>query len=142
MRTLLLALCLASTHLLIEAPLSAQMVEESLAQDPGPLDFIQGDSYEQWILQSLAGDALVGIAPDGRLVPRLADRFDLGHHRELPERHHDGPVGLVTTGQMSTGVDDPVPAADVRGYRIVSTPVHADQAYDSDTPDDPRGVSR
>ena len=53
------------------------MVEESLAQDPGPLDFIQGDSYEQWILQSLAGDALVGIAPDGRLVPRLADRWQI-----------------------------------------------------------------
>jgi hypothetical protein len=76
------------------------------------------------------------------LVPRLADRFDLGHHRQLPQRHHDGPVGLVTTRQMSNGVDDPVPAADVRRYRIDSTAVHADQAYDSgETGDRPRGLS-
>ncbi len=40
--------------------------------DPGPLDFIQGEGWEQWILQSLAGDALVGLAPDGKVVPRLA----------------------------------------------------------------------
>ncbi len=75
MRTLLLALWLFSAAVLIQTSLSAQMVEESLAQDPGPLDFIQGDSYEQWILQSLAGDALIGIAADGRLVPRLAERW-------------------------------------------------------------------
>jgi MarR-like DNA-binding transcriptional regulator SgrR of sgrS sRNA len=73
---LLLAPCLAMA-VGLQAPLSAQMVEESLAQDPGPLDFIQGEGYEQWILQSLAGDALVGIAPDGRLVPRLADRWEV-----------------------------------------------------------------
>ena len=96
MRTLLLALCLASTHLLIEAPLSAQMVEESLAQDPGPLDFIQGDSYEQWILQSLAGDALVGIAAGGHLVPRLADRWQVRQdgsilfHLRTDARYQDG----------------------------------------------------
>ena len=41
------------------------MVEESLPRDPGPLDFIHGDSYEQWILQSLAGDALVGLGSGG-----------------------------------------------------------------------------
>jgi MarR-like DNA-binding transcriptional regulator SgrR of sgrS sRNA len=70
----LLAFCLVVAAVLART-LSAQMVEESLAQDPGPLDFIQGDSYEQWILQSLAGDALVGIAADGHLVPRLADRW-------------------------------------------------------------------
>jgi MarR-like DNA-binding transcriptional regulator SgrR of sgrS sRNA len=75
MRIPLPALYLALAALLVHTALSAQMVEESLAQDPGPLDFIQGDSYEQWILQSLAGDALVGIASDGRLVPRLADRW-------------------------------------------------------------------
>ena len=68
MRPLLLALALALATLL--AP--AQVVEESLQADPGPLDFIQGDSYEQWVLQSLAGDALVGIRPDGTLTPRLA----------------------------------------------------------------------
>jgi ABC-type transport system substrate-binding protein len=77
MRNLLLALFLVIAASLACLPLSAQMVEESLAQDPGPLDFIQGDSYEQWILQSLAGDALVGIAADGRLVPRLADRWQV-----------------------------------------------------------------
>ena len=77
MRSPLLALCLALAALFVCTSLSAQMVEESLAQDPGPLDFIQGDSYEQWILQSLAGDALVGISADGRLVPRLADRWTI-----------------------------------------------------------------
>ena len=59
------------------APAWAQVVEESLPRDPGPLDFIRGDSYEQWILQSLAGDALVGIGADGRLVPRLASSWKL-----------------------------------------------------------------
>jgi len=54
------------------APAWTQRVEESLTRDPGPLDFIRGDSYEQWILQSLAGDALVGLGPDGQAVPRLA----------------------------------------------------------------------
>ncbi len=72
MRNLLLVLCLLIPAALAPMPLAAQVVEESLARDPGPLDFIQGDSYEQWILQSLAGDALVGLAPNGRVVPRLA----------------------------------------------------------------------
>lgn len=70
MRTPILALSLAFASLV--TPLAAQVVEESLQRDPGPLDFIQGDGYEQWILQSLAGDALVGLSPGGRLVPRLA----------------------------------------------------------------------
>jgi MarR-like DNA-binding transcriptional regulator SgrR of sgrS sRNA len=69
MRNLRLALCLCLVSTL---PLGAQMVEESFSRDPGPLDYIQGDSYEQWILQSLAGDALVGIGTNGRVVPRLA----------------------------------------------------------------------
>ena len=73
MRTTLWALALALATLL--AP--AQVVEESLPADPGPLDFIQGDSYEQWILQSLAGDALVGIRADGALTPRLATHWTL-----------------------------------------------------------------
>lgn len=47
------------------------MVEESLSRDPGPLDFIQGEGYEQWVFQSLAGDALVGLNPKGEPVPRL-----------------------------------------------------------------------
>lgn len=71
MSLLRLAHCLVLAGLLAP-PLAAQVVEESLARDPGPLDFIQGDSYEQWILQSLAGDALVGLSPAGRVVPRLA----------------------------------------------------------------------
>ena len=75
MRPLLLALCLLLPLSLTPLPLAAQMVEESLGRDPGPLDFIQGDSYEQWILQSLAGDALVGLGPDGRVVPRLASSW-------------------------------------------------------------------
>ncbi len=41
---------------------------------------------------------------------------------------------------MPNGVDDPVPAADARWYRIDSTAVHADQAYDSsEIGDRPRG---
>ena len=73
MRRLLLALCL------ILAPcVHAQVVEESLSADPGPLDFIRGEGYEQWILQSLAGDALVGISPSGRLIPRLAHGWSTG----------------------------------------------------------------
>jgi len=74
MRTVLLALCLVTAASLTQ-PLAAQMVEESLSQDPGPLDFIQGDSYEQGILQSLAGDTLIGIGPNGRIVPRLASKW-------------------------------------------------------------------
>ncbi|NWJ42152.1 MAG: hypothetical protein HXX12_14410 [Geothrix sp.] len=70
-----MALCLILPLGLAPLPLAAQVVEESLARDPGPLDFIQGDSYEQWILQSLAGDALVGLGADGRVVPRLASSW-------------------------------------------------------------------
>ncbi|HJW44546.1 MAG TPA: ABC transporter substrate-binding protein [Geothrix sp.] len=73
MRTPILALSLAFAALV--TPLAAQVVEESLQRDPGPLDFIQGEGYEQWILQSLAGDALVGLSPGGRLVPRLASSW-------------------------------------------------------------------
>jgi len=79
MRHLCLALCLSFASL----PGRAQMVEESLAQDPGPLDFIRGDSFDQWILQSLAGDALVGIRADGRVVPRLAASWTVQKDRSL-----------------------------------------------------------
>jgi ABC-type transport system substrate-binding protein len=75
MRPSLLAAALAILAVSASLPLRAQVVEESLARDPGPLDFIQGDSYEQWILQSLAGDALVGLDGQGRPVPRLASRW-------------------------------------------------------------------
>ncbi len=56
--------------------LSAQIVEESFARDPGPLDFIRGEGFEQAILQSLTGDSLVGMDAQGRLVPRLAERWE------------------------------------------------------------------
>lgn len=75
MRRPLLAFCLALSALLVSRPLPAQVVEESFSRDPGPLDFIQGDSYEQWILQSLTGDALVGFSAEGKLVPRLASSW-------------------------------------------------------------------
>lgn len=77
MHRLLLALCLILPLSLTPVPLAAQVVEESLARDPGPLDFIQGESYEQWILQSLAGDSLVGLGTDGKVVPRLATSWKL-----------------------------------------------------------------
>ncbi|WP_306591462.1 ABC transporter substrate-binding protein [Geothrix sp. 21YS21S-4] len=77
MRNRLAALLFALLAAFSPPSLRAQMVEESLPQDPGPLDFIRGDSYEQWILQSLAGDALVGLAADGRTVPRLAASWKL-----------------------------------------------------------------
>ena len=77
MRFLLRACFLVIAIGLVPPPLAAQMVEESLARDPGPLDFICGDSYEQWILQSLAGDGLVGIAAKGQVVPRLAARWSI-----------------------------------------------------------------
>ncbi len=57
------------------APLAAQIVQESFARDPGPLDFIRGEGFEQAIMQALAGDALVGLDAQNRVVPRLADRW-------------------------------------------------------------------
>ncbi len=54
----------------------AQTVEESFARDPGPLDFIHGEGLEQAILQSLAGDALVGLDARNQVVPRLSDRWE------------------------------------------------------------------
>lgn len=56
--------------------LLAQVVQESFARDPGPLDFIRGEGFEQAILQSLCGDSLVGLDAGGRLVPRLAARWE------------------------------------------------------------------
>lgn len=65
----------ALTLVFLTALLHGQVVEESLSRDPGPLDFIRGDGYEQAILQSLAGDALVGLSPEGRVVARLASSW-------------------------------------------------------------------
>lgn len=73
----------------------AQTVEESFARDPGPLDFIHGEGYEQAIMQSLAGDALVGLDVQNRVVPRLADTWkvagkQLSFHLRAGTRFVDG----------------------------------------------------
>jgi len=57
--------------------LLGQVVQEAFARDPGPLDFIRGEGFEQAILQSLTGDSLVGLDAGGRLVPRLAERWEI-----------------------------------------------------------------
>lgn len=56
--------------------LYAQIVQESFSRDPGPLDFVQGEGFEQAILQALTGDALVGRDAAGRVVPRLAEHWE------------------------------------------------------------------
>lgn len=87
--------------LLAAACLRAQVVEESFARDPGPLDFICGEGHEQFILQSLTGDALVGLDGAGRVVPRLAERWEakggiLRFHLRAGARFSDGsPVGAA-----------------------------------------------
>lgn len=83
MRNLLAALTLVFASALASPILRGQVVEESLPRDPGPLDFIRGDSYEQWILQALAGDALVGLDARGRLVPRLASAWTASKEGDL-----------------------------------------------------------
>lgn len=75
--------------------LAAQVVEESFARDPGPLDFVKGEGHEQAIVQSLAGDALVGMDARGRTVPRLAERWEakgarLVFHLRKDARFADG----------------------------------------------------
>ncbi|MFN8010646.1 MAG: ABC transporter substrate-binding protein [Holophagaceae bacterium] len=78
----LLGLCLL---LALAGPSGAQspaprLVEESFRLDPGPLDFIRGEGLEQFMLQALAGDALVGLDVAGRPVPRLAATWTLRGH--------------------------------------------------------------
>ena len=60
------------------------------------------------------------------VVPQLSDRFDLGHHGELPQRGDDGPDRLVITDQGKRFGT----CRDVRRYRTVSTNLHANQDYD------------
>jgi len=103
MRPFALALCLAFLPVVTAIPLQAQVVEESLQRDPGPLDFIQGEGYEQWILQSLAGDALVGLSGSGRLVPRLASSWKL----------KDGTLTFTLRPDARYPDGSPVTAADV-----------------------------
>jgi hypothetical protein len=81
--------------LLVGLGLSAQVVQESFARDPGPLDFIRGEGHEQAILQSLTGDALVGLDAQGRVVPRLAIRWEerggwVRFHLRKEARFEDG----------------------------------------------------
>lgn len=101
MRHLLLGLCLLTASYL---RLGAQVVEESLARDPGPLDYILGDSYEQWILQSLSGDALVGIDTSGRVVPRLASTW---------RTQKDGSLSFTLRADARYTDGSPVSAEDV-----------------------------
>ena len=86
-----LALLLASSAVL------AQVVEAAFRQDPGPLDFIRGQGEAQAVLQSLTGDALVGVDAKGALVPRLALRWEarkdglrlsLRHDATFPDGAH------------------------------------------------------
>ncbi|HEY3270723.1 MAG TPA: ABC transporter substrate-binding protein [Geothrix sp.] len=86
------------------APAWAQMVEESLPRDPGPIDFICGDSYEQWILQSLAGDALVGLSPTGQAVPRLATSW---------RTQKDGAITFILRNDVRFTDGSPVTPEDV-----------------------------
>jgi len=80
---------------LVGLSLSAQVVQESFARDPGPLDFIHGEGHEQAILQSLTGDSLVGLDAQGRVLPRLAERWEakgscLRFHLRKDVRFEDG----------------------------------------------------
>jgi ABC-type transport system substrate-binding protein len=68
MKHLILALTLGLS-------LGAQIVQESFSRDPGPLDFIRGEGLEQFILQAMSGDALVGMNAKGDIVPRLAAKW-------------------------------------------------------------------
>lgn len=82
---------------------TAQIVEESLAFEPGPLDLVRGEGTDQFILQSLAADALVGLGPQGRVVPRLASRWEA----------RGGGLRFWLRPEARFGDGSPVTAADV-----------------------------
>jgi ABC-type transport system substrate-binding protein len=63
--------------LLLLCPLKAQIVEDSFARDPGSIDYVRGEGFEAFTLQSLCGDSLVGLSPDGKVVPRLASSWTI-----------------------------------------------------------------
>ena len=69
MKRLLILLGLAAA---LGAQAPTRWVQEAFLADPGPLDFVKGEGQEQYIAQSLSGDALVGLSAEGRPVPRLA----------------------------------------------------------------------
>ncbi|HEU4950384.1 MAG TPA: ABC transporter substrate-binding protein [Holophagaceae bacterium] len=84
-------------------PPAARWVEEAFQSDPGPLDFVRGDGEEQFIAQALTGDALVGLSPEGRPVPRLAASW----------REVNGGLDLVLRADARFADGSPVSAADV-----------------------------
>jgi ABC-type transport system substrate-binding protein len=101
LRTALRAIALCCGLGFMAIPAQGQVVEDSFAMDPGPLNFISGEGPDQRMLQFLCGDALVGTDAHGNLVARLAKswevrpgevRFNLrkdatfvGGHRVFPE---------------------------------------------------------
>lgn len=73
-RPRLLPLLLACAMIQAQSPNRppSRVVQEAFLSDPGPLDFIKGEGQEQFIIQSLCGDALIGLSEEGKPVPRLA----------------------------------------------------------------------
>jgi len=100
--------------------LGAQVVQESFQRDPGPLDFIRGEGFEQRILQSLTGDSLVGVDAEGNPVPRLARswriegrriRFDLRRDAQFQDGSPVRAEDIVWTFQTIQRMPDASPSA-------------------------------
>lgn len=70
MKRLFLLIGLATALAAAQTP--ARVVQDAFLSDPGPLDFVKGEGQDQFIVQALAGDALVGLSAENRPVPRLA----------------------------------------------------------------------
>lgn len=113
--------------------LSAQVVQESFSRDPGPLDFIHGEGLEQFILQSMTGDALVGLSPSGVVVPRLASswqttpqglRFTLREDARFSDGTPVKPQDVAWTFQTLQGDPkaSPTKRSLVQGIQVVSLP--------------------
>lgn len=107
MKRLLILLGLA---LALAAPAAAQsqapagrVVEEAFLSDPGALDLVKGEGEEQFIAQSLCGDALIGLSPESRPVPRLAASW-----KAVP-----GGLDLTLRSDARFTDGSPVTAADV-----------------------------
>ncbi len=80
-----------------------RIVQEAFLSDPGPLDFVKGEGQEQFILQSLCGDALIGLSAEGRPVPRLAASWKVVK----------GGLDVTLRGDARFADGSPVTAADV-----------------------------
>ncbi|MBI4912476.1 MAG: hypothetical protein HY823_07045 [Acidobacteria bacterium] len=119
---------LYALFLLAVLRLGAQSVEDCFARDPGPLDFIRGEGFEQAILQAMTGDALVGLDSSGKPVPRLALdwRMEGGwcRFRLRPARFQDGsllrPADLAWTyGEIQRRADaSPTKRAALEGLEV------------------------